>query len=172
MLKIAGSILVMGATTLFGMKRASELREQCRQMEYVRHLFYQLQSEIRYARSPLGEIFASIGKNAKDPYGIWLLRTGEEMSKRDGGTFYDLWRAGVRKYLGVSALSQTELNRLEELGGRLGLMDADMQVKAVELYLSGLSSSIEEIREGMKSRVRLCHCLGVMSGMLIVILLL
>ena len=83
-----------------------------------------------------------------------------------------MWRAGVRKYLGVSALSQTELNRLEELGGRLGLMDADMQVKAVELYLSGLSSSIEEIREGMKSRVRLCHCLGVMSGMLIVILLL
>ena len=72
----------------------------------------------------------------------------------------------------ITALSQIELKRLEELGGRLGLMDIDMQVKAVELYLSGISSSIEEIREGMRTRIRLCHCLGVMSGMLIVILLL
>ena len=71
----------------------------------------------------------------------------------------------------MSSLSQIELKRLEELGGRLGLMDIDMQVKAVELYLSGISSSIEEIREGMRTRIRLCHCLGVMSGMLIVILL-
>lgn len=172
MLKIAGSILVIGATTLLGVKRASELREQCRQMEYIRHLFYQLQSEIRYARSPLGEIFSSIGKRAKEPYRIWLLELGEKMEKRDGGAFYDLWRAGIREYLGASALPQAELERLLELGGRLGLMDIEMQVKAVELYLLGLSSAIEEIREGMKSRVRLCHCLGVMSGMLIVILLL
>ena len=94
------------------------------------------------------------------------------MEKKEGGTFYDLWQDGIRENLKMSALSQIELKRLEELGGRLGLMDIDMQVKAVELYLSGISSSIEEIREGMRTRIRLCHCLGVMSGMLIVILLL
>ena len=94
------------------------------------------------------------------------------MEKKEGGTFYDLWQDGIRENLKMSSLSQIELKRLEELGGRLGLMDIDMQVKAVELYLSGISSSIEEIREGMRTRIRLCHCLGVMSGMLIVILLL
>ena len=62
MLRIAGSVFVIGATTLLGIKRASELREGCRQMEYVRNLFYQIQSEIRYARSPLGEIFTYVGK--------------------------------------------------------------------------------------------------------------
>lgn len=172
MLRIAGSVLVIGATTLLGIKRASELRDGCSQMEYIRNLFYQIQSEIRYARSPLGEIFSYVGKYAKEPYRTWLLELGEKMEKKDGGTFYDLWRAGIWEHLGVSALSQTELKRLEELGGRLGLMDIDMQVKAVELYLSGISTAIEEIREGMKTRIRLCHCLGIMSGMLIVILLL
>ncbi|MCI9215689.1 MAG: hypothetical protein HFG95_01140 [Dorea sp.] len=172
MLRIAGSVFVIGATTLLGIKRASELREGCRQMEYVRNLFYQIQSEIRYARSPLGEIFTYVGKYAGEPYRTWLLELGEKMEKKEGGTFYDLWQDGIRENLKMSSLSQIELKRLEELGGRLGLMDIDMQVKAVELYLSGISSSIEEIREGMRTRIRLCHCLGVMSGMLIVILLL
>lgn len=172
MLKIAGSVLVIGATTMLGMKSALDLRERYRQMEYLRQLFYQLQSEIRYARSPLGEIFMHIGKNAKEPYGKWLLELGKKMEKRDGGIFYDLWKTSIDKYLETAALSQTEIQRLTELGGRLGLMDVEMQVKAVELYLAGISAALEEMRREMKPKIRLCHCLGVMSGLLIVILLL
>ena len=47
-----------------------------------------------------------------------------------------------------------------------------MQVKILELYLTRLELSMEEMQGEMKSKVRLCHCLGIMSGILIVILLL
>lgn len=171
MLKITGSIFVIGATTMLGIKRSADLRERYRQMEYLRQLFYQLQSEIRYARSPLGEIFMHIGRNAKEPYDAWLLTLGKKMEEKNGGTFYGLWKTSIREALKISALSSMELERLTELGLRLGLMDVDMQVKAVELYLTGLSAALEEMREEMKQKIRLYHCLGVMSGMLIVILL-
>lgn len=172
MLKLAGSILVIGATSFLGIQRAAGLREQYRQMGYIRQLFYQLQSEIRYARSPLGEIFIHLGKRAEEPYRRWLLSLGSDMEKKDGGIFHSLWETSIRENLKESALSLTEIQRLSDLGARLGLMDIEMQVKAIELYLTGLSVSMEEMREEMRAKIRLYHCLGVMGGMLIVILLL
>lgn len=162
----------MISTTLLGMKKAWELREEYRQMEYVRQLFYQIQSEIRYARSPLGDIFSYIGKSARDPYRAWLVSLGDRLGRRDGGTFDSIWKTSIRENLGACALSEKERTRLEDLGGRLGLADIEMQEKTVELYLSGLEMSMSEVRREMKMKVRLCHCLGVMSGMLIVTLLL
>ncbi len=172
MLKAAGSILVLGATTLYGMMRAQEFREQYVQMEYLQQLFYRIQSEIRYARSPLSELFSQIGRNAKEPYKSWLLQMGRKMLERNGGRFAELWETGVREHLGTAGIPRAELQRLAELGGRLGLMDLEMQVKTIELYLEQLSRSMEEAREQMKAKIRLSHCLGVMGGMLIVTLLL
>lgn len=172
MLKIAGSILVIGATTLFGIRRAEELKEQYRQMEYLRQLFYQLQSEIRYARSPFGEICACIGKSAKDPYGTWFKELGKSLGAREGGTFACLWKTSIREYLKTSALAETELRSLKELGERLGSADAAFQINAIECYLTQLAGSANEVHKEMKTKVRLYCCLGVMSGMLIVTLLL
>ena len=76
-----------------------------------------------------------------------------------------------RESAGLCAFRE-ELLKLKELGERLGLADVTMQVKILELYLTRLELSMEEMQGEMKSKVRLCHCLGIMSGILIVILLL
>lgn len=64
-----------------------------------------------------------------------------------------------------------ELDKLINLGGQLGVADIEMQVKTLDLYLEEMSLSMEEMRGGMKAKVRLCHCLGVMSGIFITVLL-
>lgn len=172
MLKVAGSVLVISATTLWGIWKERELKEQYIQMENLRQLFYRLQSEIRYARSPLGEIFPHIGRYAKEPYRTWLLKLGERMDERNGGAFEELWETSIRECLTDSGLPEAELMRLTELRGRLGLADIELQVKSLELYLIQLSEAMEEARENMKTKVRLCRCLGIMSGLFIVTLML
>lgn len=172
MLKTAGCFLVLGSTILLGSYRAAALREQYGQMEYLRQLFYWIQSEMRYAKSPMGEIFSYIGASAKEPYGSWLLSLGEQLKRRDGGVFGRIWETSIRQNLKDCALSREELSHLEELGERLGLADLTMQVKALELYLSRLETSMDELQAEMKTKVRLYHCLGIMSGLLIVTLLL
>lgn len=172
MLKAAGSILVIVSTTFYGMQRAFRLQEQYREMEYLEQLFYQIQSEIRYARNPLDEIMARVGTTAVQPYRTWLQELGKMLKRRDGAVFQELWKTSIETYLGASLLPEREICRLMGLGERMGLMDMEMQIKALELYLNQLSVSMRETREGMKSKVRLCHCLGVMGGMMIVILLL
>lgn len=172
MLKMAGSIMVIGATVLFGERKAAALKEQHRQMEYLRQLLYALLSEVRYARSPLGEIFLSVGESAEEPYKSWLLELGRRLYRRDGGSFSHLWKTSIREKLSTAALAEAEISRLSELGDRLGFADIEFQVSSIERYLTQLEVSADEIRKEMKIKTRLYHCLGIMSGMLIVTLLL
>ena len=171
MLKAAGCILIITATTLAGEKKAADLKLQYLRLKELRQIFFLLQSEIRYARTCLEEIFFSLGRQAKDPSREWLFVLGRRLKKRENGRFEKVWTESIEETLKASGLPEKEIQRLEEMGSQLGIADVEMQVKALELYLTQLSESMEDIREEIKTKVRLYHCLGVMSGMLIVILL-
>ena len=77
----------------------------------------------------------------------------------------------VERDLADCGLPESELMRLKELGEQLGAADLEMQVKTLELYLTQLTDSMREKQKEMKEKVKLYHCLGVLSGILIVILL-
>lgn len=63
------------------------------------------------------------------------------------------------------------LLRLAAFGSQLGIADAEMQVKLLDLYLDELRLTMDELREEMRTKIRICHCLGVMSGIFITVLL-
>lgn len=154
------------------MGKAAELKEQYVQMNYLRQLFLKLQSEIRYARTPLGEIFFHIGQSAKEPYQTWFLKMSRRMERRDGDVLSHMWRQEIRENLADAGLPEEELARLEEFGSQLGSADMEMQVKAIELYQTQLSLAMSELKEELGAKVKLYQCLGVMGGMLITIMLL
>ncbi|BDF34110.1 stage III sporulation protein AB [Extibacter sp. GGCC_0201] len=171
MLKIAGGLLLIAGTTLMGMRAASGIQDEYRQMQYLQQIIYMLQSEIRYSRAYLGEAFLHIKEQVREPYAGWLFQMSRSMDKREGGMFSDIWETETEAYLSVSGLPQEERRRLAALGGRLGAADMDMQVKTLELYQEQLAVSMSEKREGMRTKMRLCRCLGVMSGIFLTVLL-
>lgn len=171
LLKVSGVVFVMAATTFMGIRRADDIQEEYRQMRYLQRIISMMESEIRYARSHLGEIFSHIASHAQEPYKGWLLSMQRDMNSGNGGTFDEIWCQAIEGYLKDSGLPRGELTKLIQLGNQLGVVDLKLQLNILTLYQQQLSLSMEEMKEGMKTRVRLCHCLGVMSGMLISILL-
>ncbi|MGF0034099.1 stage III sporulation protein AB [Bariatricus sp. SGI.154] len=171
LLKITGALLIVGATSWGGIIAAARLQNQYAQMQYLQRLIYRLKSEIQYANSYLGEAFRQIGSNSVEPYRRWMFALSEQMERRNGHVFADIWEENVREYLDGSGLPEDTLERLLRLGGQLGIADIEMQVKLLELYLEELKLAMEEMREGMKSKIRLYHCLGVMSGIFVTVLL-
>ena len=171
MVKTFGAVLIIGATSLWGIRAADRINDQYVQMQYLKKLINQLRSEIRYARSYLGEAFRHIGTSSREPYKGWILEIYDRLEHKNRGTLADIWEDTVREYLGASGLPDEELDKLINLGGQLGVADIEMQVKTLDLYLEEMSLSMEEMRGGMKAKVRLCHCLGVMSGIFITVLL-
>lgn len=171
MIKMVGGMFIIGATTLLGMKRASEIQDQYIQTQYLQKLIYMLRSEIFYARSCLGEAFLRIGTSCEEPYKQWLLTIRSQMGQRGGETFPMIWKESTQKCLRYAGLPSEARKQLLSLGGQLGIADIEMQVKNLDLFLAELNLTMEDMREGMKAKVRLYHCLGVMSGIFITVLL-
>ncbi|MGN1267522.1 MAG: stage III sporulation protein AB [Dorea sp.] len=172
MIRILGCGLIIGATTLLGISQARNVKEQYVEMQYLYQIICSIQSEIRYARAYLSEIFSNIGKTSRQPYKRWLTELGTWMETENRETFENMWQKSIGEYLPQSLLPKKEMERLVGLGSHLGIMDIQMQVRVLEMYLEQLTGTMNEVQEKMKTKVRLCYCLGVMSGMFVSILLL
>lgn len=163
--------MIIAGTTLMGLRAADRIQEEYRQMQYLQQIIYMLISEIRYERAYLAEAFLHIKAQARKPYSDWLDGMSRSMHSREEGTFSDIWENGVRTYLAQCALPEEEKGRLGALGGRLGAADMEMQIKTLELYQEQLDLSMSEKREGMRTKMRLCRCLGITGGIFLTVLL-
>lgn len=172
MLKVLGSIFVIGTTTLLGIQKGVSIRKNYEELQYIQKLVYQIQSEIRYLRAPLGDIVVKLGRESKAPYGEWLLSLGNDMASRSGKPFSRLWEQGVRQHLGSLRLPEQEVERLCLLGNQLGNADMELQMQTLSLYQQQLSQTLEDLRKTMDNKVKLSRCIGIISGIFLVILLL
>ena len=170
-MKVIGSVFIIGATTLLGCRIAIDMDSAYGELKYIRQILYMLQSEIRYSRSFLGEAFMEISKTAREPYGAWMRQLSYRMEHKNSGTFDKMWRETIQEYLIDLKIPAQELKRLKDLGQYLGSADTQMQVRHIELFEEQLETTMKEMKEGLHTKKRLCHCLGVMSGILLAILL-
>ncbi len=166
-----GILLIIGSTSVGGVAAAERIRMQYEQLKYLQKIVCLLKGEIRYARSYLGEAFRQLGMSEKSPYREWLLGMSGQMEEQRKGRFVEIWEEQTKKHMKDSGLSKESFCRLLDLGGQLGNADVEMQVKVLDLYQEEIELSMDEIREEMQTKIRLCHCLGVMSGIFITILL-
>lgn len=140
-------------------------------LKYLQKIFTLIQSEIRYSRTYLGEIFYEIGEKEKEPYRSWLIDVSEKLNEFTGERFEDIWKESICRNLNNLSLQEPDLEILKNVGTQLGFSDINAQIRLIDLYLEQLERSIKEVHEQIQTKVRLYHCMGVMSGLFIIILL-
>ena len=127
--------MVILAGSGWGMLQAAKIEECYRQMRYLRKLIFRIRSEIRYSRRVLPEAFLSVGSEAQEPYKMWLLSLYERLENRQGTSLAGIWEEETRTHLPVIGIPQDMLESLIRLGGELGTIDIEMQVRTLDLYL-------------------------------------
>ena len=163
--------MIVGTTSIWGITKAEKVKNQLETMKYLQRIISLLQSEIRYSRAFLGEIFENIGQGVKEPYKSWLFQMSEKVNEFTGERFEDIWKDSVQKNLKVLDFPEQELESLKSLGNQLGYADIQIQMRLLDLYQEHLERTIREVHEQVRMRVRLYHCLGVMSGLFVSVLL-
>lgn len=171
MIKMIGSLCVIFATTAIGYQVSRELQRYLEELLSLKQLFSMMRGEIEYSRAPLGEIFGRIKKTMPEPYFSWLAELENRLEKRDGDSFFVIWERTLETCRRESRLKERDVERLLGMGINMGYLDAKTQLGAIELYLEQLQADIERTREGLAVKKRLCHCLGVMSGIFIAVIL-
>ena len=156
---------------MWGIIKADKERDQLENMKYLQRIISLIQSEIRYSRCFLGEIFVNIGQGVEEPYRSWLCEMSERTNEFTGESFENIWKDSIETNLKVLNLPRHELKSLKSLGNQLGYADIQIQMRLMDLYQEHLEHTIREVHEQVQTKVRLYHCLGVMSGLFITVLL-
>lgn len=171
MQRFIGAVFIISATTGAGLLYGIELQNYLEKMLYIRHIVYMLKGELEYSSAPLDEVFGRVAVRVKEPYRRWLHAMERQMAERESENFLKIWMRSVDRYLGELHLKSEHSIQLKELGTCIGQMDSASESKNLQLYLERLELEIERVREGMASRKRIGNCLGVMSGVFLVVIL-
>jgi len=171
MMKMAGALLIVGMTSVWGILKAEKVRNQLENMKYLQRIISLMQSEIRYSRAFLSEIFANLGQGVKEPYRSWLRDMSEKTNAFTGESFEKIWKSSADRNLKVLHLPEHELEALKSLGNQLGYADIQVQMRLMDLYQEHLEHTIREVQGEVQTKVKLYHCLGVMSGLFVAVLL-
>lgn len=171
MLKFFGAALVLIATTGFGISYAADLRRRIVELRCLKKIMLMLRGEIKYAKAPLPEAFKSIAKRLRPPFSCFLTTVAKELSALRGRTFQEVWEAAVRECLTGTCLTKGNREQLSRLGENFGYLDEEMQLGTIDLYLEQLELEIKRSEQTVESKTRVCHCLGVLMGLFVVILI-
>ena len=172
MVRIAGALLIISTTSLLGVQAANRLKEAYQQMQYMQKILWQMKSRISYTRADLGDIFRQVSRELREPYRSWLHGIAQEMEKNSGKLISQIWREQTEKSLESSGLPKQEIQRIKQVGDCMGSADIELQIKNLELYISELEQSMNEMRPVIQGKVRVYHWLGVTGGVFISVILL
>ena len=103
---------------------------------------------------------------------MWMLSLYERLTNRQGTSLAVIWEEETRVHLAGNGIPLDMLENLIRLGGELGTIDIEMQVKTLDLYLEHMEQRMEDMRTEQKEKMRLYQCIGVTGGVFLAIILL
>ena len=170
MLKLAGSLIIVIASALYGWKIRKELQEHVEQLVGMKEMFLMLQGEISYTRTPLKEAFLQIAAQDKEPFSSFLKKAAQELEQNEdaGGIF---WRRLIEQESDKFLFNSEEQSLLQRAGENFGYLDGQMQLKNLELYIEQTEVLIKKAQAELKQKQKLSGALSLMCGLFLIILL-
>lgn len=170
LLKLFAASLVVFSTSVAGFSVAKGFRDRPRQLRALQSVLQGLATEIAYGATPLPEAFLRLGRASRQPIASLFLAAAAALAE-PGATAELAWRQGVLQLAGNSALQETDLAILGQLGSLLGLSDRSDQERHLSLAVQQLAREEARAEEARQSNERMWRYLGVLSGLLLVIVL-
>lgn len=170
--RVIGGILILTATCGGGYVYCKELNNYIGKLWYLRYTVSLIRGEINYTHAPLPDVLSEVAGRVREPYRKWLLETARELERRSESSFSRIWNKCIDRYLGQLCLKERHSIFLKEAGTFLASLEKETLDHTLQVYLNRMDLEIEKQREGLASRTRIGRCLGVMSGLFLIILLL
>ncbi len=131
-----------------------------------------LMSEIRYGKSTLPECCRQIGEQAADPFGGCLMQIYEEMQRRTGAAFGQVFCECMGKCLESLPLTREDGEVFLRFAAKESFAEGAMQLKWMEQSREKLGQTARELGREVEKRGRIAVYLSAMCGILFIIILL
>lgn len=171
-IKILGSILVIGSTSILGYLLGRERVNRLNQLKDLKQSFLLLRGEIEYGCTPLPEAMENLASKNDTVFSSFFQSVAGKLGTYEGRTFYDIWKEEIKEKLGHTSLTKEDKKRLVTIGETLGYLDRKMQQNTINFYLEGLNEEIKREGESQGEKIRLFQLMGVLSGIFVTIVML
>ena len=171
-LKASGAILVMGAAAYYAMNMSRTMERRSVELRKLYSILLQLKSEIQYMYSPLPECFRKMAVHAREPFRLWLTALADRLEEQGGDSFGAIWQEEAAHLYDNSALEQADTDCLKELSDKLGSLDVQVQVKAIDYTLLQLERNRTILESEMGQKKKVIATLSMFGGFMTLILLL
>lgn len=195
MCKLAGIILVLGGSLLYGISRAIRLKKRRDNLKAIERIVMYLESEIRYRHSLMSEAFFNAAGKTDKPFSDWLSYLAGRLkdnynSKYDytgfaysdfepfnldedynNFDFFNIWCESLIMLKDNSFLSNEDIEELKALGQTLGYLDIEAHKAGIGLEINNLHDRISCVSDGLKERMRVSVIAGAVFGILVVVVL-
>ncbi|MFT8317447.1 MAG: stage III sporulation protein SpoIIIAB [Sporolactobacillus sp.] len=170
MIRIIGSLLVVGASTMIGMVLASRYSQRPRQIRQWRSALQAIEAEIVYGRVPIEELSADLASQLPQPVAHFFEYLRAALVEKFQ-PLKEAWKEAVIRYWPETSLKNAEREVILQFGTTLGTEDAENQKKHIQLALSHLEREEIEARAAQDSHEKMMRSLGFLAGILVALLL-
>lgn len=165
MLRLAGSLFIILSCTLIGYEKSKEVTIHRKELEELQRIILMIQTELKYIKSPFGELFGKLQNKTEGNFKEWLKEMSEDLRGFQQGTLEDIWSTSVDNHLHESFLTREELNELKQVGKHIS------HTEALDLFLIQIELFIQQTREEEKTKKKMYQSMGIMTGIFLVIML-
>ncbi|MCL2253559.1 MAG: stage III sporulation protein AB [Lachnospiraceae bacterium] len=170
MVRIIGAILLIIGTSGMAYTYCFEQRLRLRLLHKMRDIFVLIQKEMEYLKATMPEICLHLSEQNNSLSSVF----GDiymETELNNGRSFNAIWRHHFAEKLKKEPLKEDEKNLIMLFPESLNYRDSDGQADGVKKYINELNSRINEIDAEIKNKNKVVMCLGVMSGIITVVII-
>jgi len=170
LIQAGGAVLILGTSVMWGVYMATKSYYRIKDLREMKRAFSILISEIDYGQAPLSEAALNISEKCTAPVQRVFKSFGEGLfGKVD---VYSLWGDVIEFMSEDSYFLAEDLEMFKSFGKTLGYLDAEMQIRNIEMQLDYINHTIDEL-EKIKGKSRKMYLsLGALSGLMTIIVLL
>jgi stage III sporulation protein AB len=170
LLKIIGSVLVIGCCTILGYSASGRTKQRIKALRGLLSALTLMKSEICDLLTPMPELLKLLSQQVSAPASLLFSNCHSFMFEGGSRSFRDSWRRAVLETRDLCLLSEEE-EVLCELGVSLGRYNIEEQRKAIEKAEKRLELFLELEEKDKKDRSKINTVLGLGTGVTLAILL-
>jgi len=168
--KLVGAVLVLTSATAIGSLLALQVKEQEEWLKDIKMSLFLLAGELNYHQMPLPEAMRRAGVRHGGRMKGFYNRVGTELEKKEGDSFFTIWRRQVQENLKNAPLRKEQKDAFLEIGMYFTEADANVRENAIEFYLNRLEEDIVFLRKNGKEKAYMFRTMGMLGGMFLLIL--
>lgn len=171
MIKWLGVCLVLGSSTLFGFRVASDYRKRPQLIQGILQALRLLRQEIEYSVQPLPHALKSVANRAPSPCQEWFRVAAEALTTSDMSV-QSAFQFAIAATRGDSALADSDYDVMLQLADVIALTNRTHLTQQFDLAIVQYEGLLEVAEDKRKRNEKLWQYFGALGGLFLVVLLL